>query len=79
MMSEAHHTIKRDKLSYRGTPPSSTHCEKWRDARKASLRSICPDQAPWSMRVNCSWDALARTSAIAEEVVMLVQYRKALR
>jgi hypothetical protein len=44
-----------------------------------SSRSICPDQGPCSMRVNRSWETLSNASAIAEHVVRLVKYSKAMR
>src|SRR5262245_23387911 len=47
--------------------------------RKARLRSVCPDQVPWSMRVKRSWETLSNASAIAEQVVTLVKYSNAMR
>src|SRR5262245_24944963 len=47
--------------------------------RKAKSRSMCPDQVPWSIRVKRSWETLSNASAMAEQVVMLVKYSKAMR
>src|SRR5215211_6991450 len=47
--------------------------------RKARSRSMCPDQVPWSIRVKRSWETLSNASAMAEQVVMLVKYSKAMR
>src|SRR5262245_59136746 len=40
---------------------------------------MCPDQVPWSIRVKRSWETLSNASAMAEQVVMLVKYSKAMR
>src|SRR5262245_48883753 len=40
---------------------------------------LCPDQVPWSIRVKRSWETLSNASAMAEQVVMLVKYSKAMR
>jgi SOS response associated peptidase (SRAP) len=50
-----------------------------KQARNARSRSVCPDQVPWRMRVNRSWEALSNASAIAEHVVSFVKYSKAMR
>src|SRR5262245_2782333 len=47
--------------------------------RKARSRSLCPDQVPWSIRVKRSWETPSNASAMAEQVVMLVKYSKAMR
>src|SRR5262249_43191506 len=42
-------------------------------------RSVCPDQVPWSMRVNRSWETLSNASAMAKHGVRLVKYSTAMR
>ena len=48
-------------------------------ARNAKSRSVFPDQVSCSMRVKRSWDTLSNASAMAEHVVILVKYSKAMR
>src|SRR5215469_9117192 len=55
-------------------PPATVNSK-----RNARLRSMCPDQVPWSMRVNRSWETLSNASAMAEHGVRLVKYSKAMR
>src|SRR5262249_27521124 len=55
-------------------PPATVNSK-----RNARLRSMCPDQVPWSMRVKRSWETLSNASAMAEQVVMLVKYSNAMR
>src|SRR6516165_2486021 len=55
-------------------PPATVN-----NRRNARLRSVCPDQVPWSMRVNRSWETLSNASAMAEHVVRLVKYSNAMR
>src|SRR5262245_6573505 len=55
-------------------PPATVN-----NVRRARLRSMCPDQGPWSIRVSRSWETLSNASAMAEQLVMLVKYSKAIR
>src|SRR5262250_14338 len=55
-------------------PPATVN-----NRRNAKSRSVCPDQGPWSMRVNRSWETLSNASAMAEHVVRLVKYSNAMR
>src|SRR5215813_10677752 len=55
-------------------PPATVNSK-----RNARLRSVCPDQVFWSMRVKRSWETLSHASAMAEQVVMLVKYSNAMR
>src|SRR5215831_6663442 len=55
-------------------PPATVNSK-----RNARLRSVCPDQVPWSMRVKRSWETLSNASAMAEHVVILVKYSNAMR
>src|SRR5215471_3615388 len=55
-------------------PPATVN-----NRRNAKSRSVRPDQGPWSMRVNRSWETLSNASAMAEHVVRLVKYSNAMR
>src|SRR5215468_4732942 len=55
-------------------PPATVN-----NRRHAKSRSVCPDQGPWSMRVQRSWETLSNASAMAEHVVRLVKYSNAMR